>query len=63
MANPEIRDAGQVHDEQVAGFAAAIQAAMSTAGSQQQQAQVWMDGSFQGEGDVVRPGASDAPGN
>lgn len=58
MAGPEIRDAGEVYAEAVAGFAAAVSVAVSTAAAQQQQAQTFLAGGS--EGDVVRPGPADA---
>lgn len=57
----EIRDANVVHDEAVAAFASAVQSAMSTAASQQQQQAAQFLAGSGIEGDVFRPGPADAP--
>ncbi|TDW87275.1 hypothetical protein EV137_5348 [Kribbella pratensis] len=55
----EIRDANEVYDEQVGGFATAVQAALDTVTAQQTQAAAFIG--THAEGDVHRPGPADAP--
>jgi hypothetical protein len=44
MTGPEVRDANDVHDEHVAGWTAAIAAAVGAVNAQQAAAGAWLDG-------------------
>jgi hypothetical protein len=59
MAEPHSYD--EVHAEQVAAAEAAVAKAISTEAAQQAQVVSWFDGYLDGEGEVVSPGAADAP--
>jgi hypothetical protein len=51
----------EVHAEQVAGFAAAVAAAVSANGAQQRQAQQWMDAGLPADPTAHKPGPQQGP--